>query len=104
MKKPVSGARDKSRGQTPDLRRWLGCPPCIMKETQYVLAEPVPGTKAEPDESKSILFMWSLLGPGFPSGGGTFKLELSAPKEYFMTNICHPKVAELGRICLDIVA
>uniref|UniRef100_A0A8C8UGM6 UBC core domain-containing protein n=1 Tax=Peromyscus maniculatus bairdii TaxID=230844 RepID=A0A8C8UGM6_PERMB len=31
-----------------------------------------------------------------------FKLELSAPKEYFMTNICHPKVAELGRICLDI--
>lgn len=68
-----------------------------------MLVEPIPGLKAEPDESKSVPFLWSLLGPGFPSEGGTFKLKLSTPKVHFMTNICHPKVVKLERICLDIL-
>lgn len=37
----------------------------VTKETQHVLVEPIPGLKAEPDESKSAPFLWSLLGPGF---------------------------------------
>lgn len=57
----------------------------VTKETQRVLVEPIPDLKAEPDESKSVPFLWSLLGPGFPSEGGTFKLKLSTPKVHFMT-------------------
>lgn len=68
-----------------------------------MLVEPISGLKAERDECKSIPFLWSLLGPGFPSEGGTFKLKLSTPKVHFMTNICHPMVDKLERIHLDIL-
>ncbi|KAM7316431.1 hypothetical protein ACRRTK_024162 [Alexandromys fortis] len=49
----------------------------IIKETQCLLAEPVPGIKAEPDESNALYFHVVIAGPqDSPFEGGTFKLEL----------------------------
>ncbi|ELW65978.1 Ubiquitin-conjugating enzyme E2 N [Tupaia chinensis] len=89
-----------------------GLPRRIVKETQRVLAEPVPGIKAEPEESNWRCFHVGIAGPeDSPFEGGTFKLELflageypmAAPKVRFMTKIYHPNVDKLGRMCLDIL-
>ncbi|XP_032810246.1 ubiquitin-conjugating enzyme E2 N-like [Petromyzon marinus] len=87
-------------------------PKRIIKETQRLMTEPVPGISAEPDESNARHFHVIIIGPpDSPFEGGTFKLELFLPEDYpmappkvrFMTKIYHPNVDKLGRICLDIL-
>ncbi|KAM7321361.1 ubiquitin-conjugating enzyme E2 N-like [Alexandromys fortis] len=85
----------------------------IIKETQCLLTEPVPGIKAEPDENNTHYFSTVILGPqDSPFDGETFKFELFlpegyppkyAPKVHFMTKMCHPNGDKTERISLDIL-
>uniref|UniRef100_A0AAQ4P1I5 UBC core domain-containing protein n=1 Tax=Gasterosteus aculeatus aculeatus TaxID=481459 RepID=A0AAQ4P1I5_GASAC len=53
----------------------------ILGETQRLIAEPVPGIKAEPDECNTRYFHVVIAGPqDSPFEGGTFKLELFLPE------------------------
>ncbi|KAJ1078764.1 hypothetical protein K5549_010215 [Capra hircus] len=81
-----------------------GLPHKIIKETQHLLAEPVP----EPDESNAHYFHVVAAGPqDSPFEGGTFKLELFLPEEYPMqawrAAIHEVAKNKLGRICLDVL-
>ncbi|XP_076447229.1 ubiquitin-conjugating enzyme E2 N-like [Babylonia areolata] len=89
-----------------------GLPRRIIKETQRLQSDPVPGISAVPDDSNARHFHVEVAGPvKSPYEGGTFHLELFLPEEYpmsapkvrFMTRIYHPNIDKLGRICLDIL-
>lgn len=90
----------------------VGLPRRILKETQRLMAEPVAGISAVPDEQNARYFHVEITGPkDSPFEGGKFKLELFLPEEYpmaapkvrFVTKIYHPNIDKVGRICLDIL-
>lgn len=84
----------------------------IIKETQRLKTEPVPGIEVFPDEHNLRYFKVTIKGPeDSPYEGGLFNLELFLPEDYpmaapkvrFLTRIYHPNIDKLGRICLDIL-
>ncbi|KAH8757548.1 ubiquitin-conjugating enzyme/RWD-like protein [Diaporthe sp. PMI_573] len=90
----------------------MALPKRIVKETERLMAEPVPGISAVPHEDNLRYFDVTIDGPdSSPYQGGTFKLELFLPDDYpmtppkirFLTKIFHPNVDKLGRICLDVL-
>ncbi|KZL82238.1 ubiquitin-conjugating enzyme e2 35, partial [Colletotrichum incanum] len=90
----------------------MALPKRIVKETERLMAEPVPGISAVPHEDNLRYFDVEIHGPTqSPYEGGVFKLELFLPDDYpmtppkirFLTKIFHPNVDKLGRICLDVL-
>ena len=86
--------------------------PRITKEIQRFNTNPVPGISVVPDEANFRHFYAKVAGPvDTPYDGGVFKLEIYLPENYpmdapkilFRTNIYHPNIDKLGRICLDIL-
>jgi hypothetical protein len=68
----------------------------IMKETERLSADPVPGISASPKEDNLRYFDVKLEGQAdTPYHGGTFKLELFLPDGYPM---CPPKVRFLTKV------
>ncbi|RCI08600.1 hypothetical protein L249_4732 [Ophiocordyceps polyrhachis-furcata BCC 54312] len=94
----------------------MALPKRIVKETERLMAEPVPGISAVPHDDNLRYFDVQIHGPSqSPYEGSTlrgiFKLELFLPDDYpmtppkirFLTKIFHPNVDKLGRICLDVL-
>ncbi|KAJ4356326.1 Ubiquitin-conjugating enzyme 13 [Didymosphaeria variabile] len=94
-------------------------PKRIIKETERLSKEPVPGISAVPHDDNLRYFDVTIDGPAqspyegtlLPPFGGVFKLELFLPDDYpmtppkvrFLTKIYHPNIDRLGRICLDVL-
>ncbi|KAK9457132.1 ubiquitin-conjugating enzyme/RWD-like protein [Dipodascopsis uninucleata] len=90
----------------------MALPKRIIKETERLVSDPVPGISAVPHEDNLRYFDVTVDGPSqSPYEGGVFKLELFLPEEYpmvapklrFLTKIYHPNIDKLGRICLDVL-
>lgn len=87
-------------------------PKRIIKETERLVSDPVPGITATPSEDNLRYFHVTIEGPlASPYASGLFKLELYLPDDYpmcapkvrFLTKIYHPNIDKLGRICLDVL-
>lgn len=68
-------------------KKMSALPRRIIKETQRLMLEPVPGISAVPDESNARYFHVIVTGPeDSPFEGGLFKLELFLPEgnNYFL--------------------
>ncbi|AOA62843.1 Ubiquitin-conjugating enzyme subunit [Komagataella phaffii CBS 7435] len=87
-------------------------PKRIIKESQRLISDPVPGITAVPHEDNLRYFQVTIQGPKeSPYQDGLFKLELYLPDDYpmvapkvrFLTKIYHPNIDRLGRICLDVL-
>ncbi|KAK9478383.1 putative ubiquitin conjugating enzyme protein [Lipomyces japonicus] len=90
----------------------MSLPKRIIKETERLVSDPVPGINAVPHDDNLRYFDVTINGPTqSPYEGGVFKLELFLPEEYpmvapkvrFLTKIYHPNIDKLGRICLDVL-
>eukprot|EP00168_Porphyra_purpurea_P017957 TRINITY_DN646_c0_g1_i12.p3 TRINITY_DN646_c0_g1~~TRINITY_DN646_c0_g1_i12.p3 ORF type:complete len:117 (-),score=18.42 TRINITY_DN646_c0_g1_i12:502-852(-) len=80
-------------------------PKRILKETERLLSDPVPGINAVPHDDNARYFSVVILGPeDSPYAGGTFRLELFLPDDYpmappkvrFLTRLYHPNIDRLG--------